>query len=100
MAPFPVTDAFGREILQAQPVRLDEETLRNLSEKTGGRYFNAQDIDALTNVYAEIDRLEKTEIEGRLYTEYREVFQYLMLPGIACIVLQCTLSHTRFRGLP
>ncbi|MFP6766322.1 MAG: VWA domain-containing protein, partial [Planctomycetaceae bacterium] len=54
MAPFPVTDAFGREILQAQPVRLDEETLRNLSEKTGGRYFNAQDIDALTNVYAEI----------------------------------------------
>jgi len=100
MAPFPVTDAFGREILQPQPVRLDEDALRNLSEKTGGRYFNAQDIDALTEVYAEIDRLEKTEIEGRLYTEYREVFQYLMLPGILCLVLQSALSHTRFRGLP
>jgi len=100
MAPFPVVDAFGREVLQAQPVRLDEETLTSLAEKTGGRYFNAQDTEALADVYAEIDRLEKTETEGRLYTEYREVFQSLMLPGIACVLLQLGLSSTRFRGLP
>ena len=100
MAPFPVVDAFGREVLQAQPVRLDEETLKSLAEKTGGRYFNAQDTEALAEVYAEIDRLEKTETEGRLYTEYREVFQSLMLPGIACVLLQLGLSSTRFRGLP
>ena len=100
MAPFPVVDAFGREALQAQPVRLDEETLKSLAEETGGRYFNAQDTEALAGVYAEIDRLEKTETEGRLYTEYREVFQNLMLPGIACVLLQLGLSSTRFRGLP
>lgn len=100
MAPYPTTDAFGREVLRAQPVRLDEETLKMLSEKTGGRYFNAQDTEALTEVYAEIDRLEKTETEGRLYTEYREIFQSLMLPGLACIMLQVMLTATRFRGLP
>ena len=100
MAPFPAIDAFGREVLQAQPVRLDEETLKMLSEKTGGRYFNAQNTEALTEVYAEIDRLEKTETEGRLYTEYRELFQSLLLPGIACVLIQVALSATRFRGLP
>jgi Ca-activated chloride channel homolog len=100
MAPYPTVDAFGREVLQAQPVRLDEETLKMLAGKTGGRYFNAQDTERLAEVYAEIDQLEKTETEGRLYTEYREVFQGLLLPGIACVLLQIALSTTRFRGLP
>lgn len=100
MAPYPTTDAFGRNVLSAQPVRLDEETLKMLSKKTGGRYFNAQNTEALAEVYSEIDRLEKTETEGRLYTEYREIFQWLMLPGLACVVFQVILTSTRFRGLP
>lgn len=100
MAPYPTTDAFGRNVLRAQPVRLDEETLKMLSQKTGGRYFNAQNTEALAEVYAEIDRLEKTETEGRLYTEYREIFQWLMLPGLACVLIQVVLTATQFRGLP
>ena len=100
MAPFPAIDAFGREVLRAQAVRLDEETLKMLAEKTSGKYFNAENTAALTEVYAAIDRLEKTETEGRLYTEYREFFQSLLLPGIACVLLQVALGATRFRGLP
>lgn len=100
MAPFPVVDPFGRKVLRGQPVRLDEETLEMLAQKTGGRYFNAKNTEALAEVYAEVDQLEKTETEGRLYTEYREVFQWLLLPGIACILTQIALSATRFRGLP
>ena len=76
-----------------------EEALQ-LADKTGGKYFNAKDTEALADVYAEIDQLEKTETEGRLYTEYREVFQGLMLPGIVCVLLQLVLASTRFRGLP
>jgi len=100
MAPFPAVDVFGREVLQAQPVRLDEATLKMLAEKTGGQYFNAQDTETLERVYAEIDRLEKTETERRLYTEYREMFQTLMLPGLACVLLEIALSATKFRSLP
>ena len=100
MTPYPTTDAFGRNILRAQPVRLDEDSLKMLSQKTGGRYFNAQNAEALTEVYAEIDRLEKTETEGRVYTEYREMFQWLMLPGLGFVLLQVVLAATRFRGLP
>lgn len=100
MAPYPGVDLFGRTVLQAQPVRLDEATLKMLAEKTDGKYFNAKDTTALKRVYEEIDQLEKTETEGTLYTEYREIFQSLMLPGLACILLQVVLSSTWLRSLP
>jgi Ca-activated chloride channel family protein len=99
-APFPVQDAFGRAVLQAQLVRLDEQTLKMLAETTGGRYFNAQDTRALEDVYAEIDQLEKTETEGRLYTEYIELYLWFLLSGLGLILLEVVLSATRFRSLP
>jgi len=99
-APFPAIDAFGRERLIAQSVRLDEETLKMVAETTGGRYFNAKNTAALEEVYAEIDRLEKTLSEGRLYTEYRELYQYAMFPGLGLILLEIMLVCTRFRSLP
>ena len=99
-APFPAKDAFGGNILVPQLVELDERTLKMLADETGGRYFNARDTDALENVYAEIDRLEKSLSEGRLYTEYRELYQYAMFPGLGLILLEILAAATRFRSLP
>ncbi|MCH2211771.1 MAG: VWA domain-containing protein [Fuerstiella sp.] len=99
-APFPSVDIFGRQVLRPQQVRLDEATLKELAQKTGGRYFNAKDTEALSAVYEEIDQLEKTETEGQVYTDYHEYFQTLLLPGIACVLLELLLSATRFRSLP
>jgi Ca-activated chloride channel family protein len=99
-APFPSVDVFGRQVLRPQQVRLDEAALKELAQKTGGRYFNAKDTETLAAVYEEIDQLEKTETEGQIYTDYREYFQMLLLPGIACVLLELALSATRFRSLP
>lgn len=98
--PFPAVDGFGRSVLVRQVVRLDEATLKSLAEASGGRYFNAQDTQSLVEVYAEIDRLEKTATEGRLYTEYRELYLWFLLPGLGLVILQVVLSATRFRSLP
>ncbi|MDG1896097.1 MAG: VWA domain-containing protein [Fuerstiella sp.] len=100
MAPYPGVDIFGRSVLQPQRVRLDEATLKLLAEKTEGQYFNAQDTEALKRVYAEIDKLEKTEVEGRLYTEYREVFGFPMVSGVLCILACIILAATWLRSLP
>ena len=100
MAPFPQIDAFGREFLTRRPVKLDEETLKMLATTTGGEYFHAGNTEALKNVYAEIDQLEKTLSEGRLYTEYRELYQYAMFSGFGLILLHILLVCTRFRSLP
>jgi Ca-activated chloride channel family protein len=100
MAPYRVVDAFGREFLQSQPVRLDEAMLTSLAEATDGRYFNAKNTAALEQVYASIDALEKTEIEGRIFTEYREVFSWPMCTGLGCMLVTIVLGSTWLRGLP
>jgi Ca-activated chloride channel family protein len=99
-APFPAIDSFGQHVFIAQTVRLDEETLKMLAATTGGEYFNARDTQALQEVYAEVDQLEKTISEGRLYTEYRELYQRFMLPGLGLVCLELVLASTRFRSLP
>ncbi|MEO2033913.1 MAG: VWA domain-containing protein [Planctomycetaceae bacterium] len=99
-APFPSVDLFGRQVLRPQQVRLDEAALKELAKTTDGHYFNAQNTESLAEVYEEIDRLEKTETEGQIYTDYGEYFQTLLLPGIACVLLELILTATRFRSLP
>jgi len=98
--PDPEADAFGRRVLRQEYIPLDEQTLKQVADITGGKYFNAQDTESLENVYAEIDQLEKSPSEGRLYSEYHEWYQYLMFPGLALILAEIVLAGTRFRSLP
>lgn len=100
VAPFPGVDVFGRAVLDRRAVRLDEASLKLLANTTGGRYFNAKNTSALENVYKEIDALEKTETEGQLYTDYRELCQWFVIPGFCLIVLEIILSATWLRALP
>ena len=99
-APFPTVDALGRKVLVRGSVKLDEETLKMLAETTGGRYFNATNTAALEEVYAEIDKLEKSETKGRRYTQYGELYRWALWPGLAAILLVVVLLATRFRSLP
>jgi Ca-activated chloride channel family protein len=98
--PDPYPDAFGRRVLHQQVFPLDERTLKEIADATGGKYYGAQDVESLENVYADIDRLEKSAAEGRLYSEYHELYQYLMFPGLGLILLEIVLAGTRFRSLP
>jgi len=69
-APFPVDDPqFGRQY-QNIPVDIDEKTLTEVARRTGGRYFRAKDARALASIYAEIDRLERSEESDVEYEEY------------------------------
>lgn len=95
--PFPQRDRFGQVGLVGVDVRLDEATLRGIAEATGGRYWNAQDKDALTRVYEEIDALEKTAVEGGAYVEWRELYRHLLLPAGALLLLSLALGATRLR---
>jgi Ca-activated chloride channel family protein len=98
--PFPTTDMFGRSVTINQVFPLDEKTLKTIAETTGGKYFNATNTESLKNVYAEIDKLEKTVSEGRRYTQYRELYGFALLPGLCLILLEIALVSTRFRTLP
>jgi len=73
-APVPVQDPFtGRRVIRYTQVNLDEPTLQNIADITGGNYYRATDTDSLKQIYAEIDQLETTEIEARHLVDFREL---------------------------
>ncbi len=80
----PVRDARG--VLRSVPVQIDEATLRDIAERTGGRYFRAGNADALTEVYAEIDRLERTRITEDRSRQYEELFAPPLLAALLLAV--------------
>ncbi|MCA9263031.1 MAG: VWA domain-containing protein [Planctomycetales bacterium] len=100
LAPFPMIDRFGRERLISQAVRLDETTLRHIASTTGGAYFHAEDATTLAEVYEAIDQLEKTDQEGRIYTQYRELYQFLMIPALGCLACVLVLKSTWLQAVP
>jgi Ca-activated chloride channel family protein len=69
-APTPTTDLFGRTVMRNQPVMIDEETLENIANTTGGKYFRATDTESLEEIYAAIDEMERTEIIQRTYVNH------------------------------
>jgi Ca-activated chloride channel family protein len=81
-------------------VDIDEESLREVAETTGGRYFRATDRESLGAVYEEIDALETTEIEVLNFTSYGELFHYPLAAGLLLLLLEVVLGQTVFRKLP
>jgi hypothetical protein len=57
-------------------------------------------VKALTDVYAEIDSLEKSKVEQLTFMEYRELYPWLLIPGLALLFGVNVLGATRFRTLP
>ena len=61
---------------------IDEETLKEIAARTKGKYFRATDEESLRDVYSEIDNLERTEIEVKEYTRYRELYSVFFIPAL------------------
>jgi Ca-activated chloride channel family protein len=100
VAMIPVRSSNGQMVLQRMPVDIDEPALTEVATLTGGQYFRATDGATLQAIYAEIDRLEKTTNVTEHYQQYAELFPWLLMPGLGCLVLEMVLSNTRFRKIP
>jgi Ca-activated chloride channel family protein len=90
----------GRTVLRQTMVEIDEETLKRIAERTGGRYFRATDHSALEHIYAEIDRLTRTELLEERYREFREFFPHAIGLGLLLFMLGFGLRSSMFRRLP
>lgn len=98
-APFVVDSLFGKQVVY-ESVEIDEKTLGGIAERTGGRYFRAEDTGALKSIYEEIDEMEKTEIKTSSYMEYNEQYRRFLIPALALLLLEVVLLGTRYRKLP
>lgn len=79
---------------------LDEVLLKRIATQTGGSYFRATDKESLQEVYKQIDRLEKSEIELVSRTRYQEQFPYLILAALFFLALDIILRYTYLRTFP
>ncbi|SKB33043.1 vWA domain-containing protein [Maribacter arcticus] len=79
-------------------VEIDEELLKDIALATGGRYFRATDNESLEEIYDEINKLEKTEIEEFKYYRYEEKFRPWVLLAGALLLVEWILRNTLFRS--
>ena len=90
----------GQMVYRDVPVDVDEVTLKKIADKTGGKYYRADNAEKFQAIYAEIDKLEKTEATVNKYTEFKELFPWLVAGGLALLLLELVLGQTAFRRLP
>lgn len=99
-APFPFQDPFGRTVYQNVEVSIDEKTLQQIAEIGHAQYFRATNTASLEAIYEEIDKLEKTTVEMKKYTRYRELFPWFVGAGTGLLALSLLLSETLWRKTP
>ena len=99
-APMPVFMGGQKVGYQNVPVDVDEATLQKIADKTGGKYYRADNAEKFQQIYNEIDKLEKTEASVKKYTEYKELFPWFVAAGLTILLLEFVLAQTVFRRLP
>ncbi len=99
-APMPGRDMFGRKVYQWVPVDVDEDTLQKIADATGGKYYRADNAEKFLQIYAEIDKLEKTEASVKKYTQFKELFPWVVAAGLLLLLIEILLGQTVFRRLP
>ncbi len=100
-APMPVgRDFAGRIVTRPMPVDIDEDTLQKIADMTGGKYYRADNTEHFQQIYAEIDKLEKSEAVVKKYTEINELFGWFISGGLGLLAVELLLKHTTLRRLP
>ena len=83
-----------------QDVEIDEALLQQIANGTGGKYFRATDNESLTKIYKEIDKMEKSKIEERDYTDRSEEFMPFAIAAALILALEILLKNTIFKTVP
>ncbi len=98
-APYPVQTMFGIQY-QDMEVKIDEETLKKISEITDGKYFRATNNRKLKQIYKEIDKLEKSKIQVKKFSSKNDEFLPLAQLAVLLLSLIILIRYTIMRNIP
>ncbi len=98
-APYPVQTMFGIQY-QDMEVKIDEETLKKISEITDGKYFRATNNRKLKQIYKEIDKLEKSKIQVKKFSSKNDEFMPLAQLAVLLLSLIILIRYTIMRNIP
>lgn len=90
-APYPVMTPWGVEVRKV-PVEIDEDLLRRIAETTGGQYFRATDNTKLSEIYSQINKMEKVRTTIDSFPVYKELYGGYALAALVCLLLMLALE--------
>jgi Ca-activated chloride channel family protein len=96
----PVTDAMGNIYYQNQRVEFNEAGLKEVAQIAGGQFFRATDTNSLEQIYADIDKMEKSTVSVKKYQQYRDLFPVCLMAGAGVLLAELLLSQTIWKKLP
>jgi Ca-activated chloride channel family protein len=96
----PVTDMFGNVMYQNQRVHFNEAGLKEVAKIADGQFYRATDTKSLEQIFADIDKLEKTTVSVKKYQQYRDLFPACIATGLGLLFAQLLLSQTIWKKLP
>lgn len=99
-APYPQVNMFGRIEYVPTPVVIDEETLKQVASITGGKYYRATNNKVLSEIFDEIDKLEKTELDVRHFSHTEDNYLPWALAALGIFLLELILRYTWLRTIP
>ena len=82
------------------PVEIDEDKLRRIASIGDGEYFRATDENVLKNVFAEIDRMEKTKLSVQQFSRREEAYMPWALLAMLLLGIEIVLRYTLLRNIP
>lgn len=100
-APYPRVDMYGNIVDYVEmKVEIDEDTLTEIAQSTGGEYFRATNMEKLKSIYDQINEMERSEVEVTDYTTYHEKFLFWLLLAIGILLFETLLSSLILKRLP
>lgn len=98
-APYPVITPWG-VLMQDVEVEIDEDLLKGIAETTGGRYFRATDNTKLSEIYSEINKMEKARTTIDSFPVYKELFMDFAIVALICLLLEVVFNAFILKRLP
>ena len=99
-AAFPTgTNIFGDIVFTEQKTEIDENTLIDIAQLTGGKYFRATDNNSLQTVYDEINQLERSDVKTSKLYNYEEYFRVFLWIALGLLLLDAMLRWVIFKIL-
>lgn len=98
LSPIALDPRTGRIQYGRAQVEIDEDLLKEIADATGGKYFRATNNEKLEEIYKEINKLEKTEVEEFKFYNYEEKYRSLVLLAGLLLLLELLLRFTVFRS--
>ena len=89
------TDALGRVVGE-----IDYKTLQNIAMQTDGEFYRAQSRSELSQIYKDIDKLEKTKLDATSYAKRYEAYMPFAMLALLVFFIEIMLRITVFKRIP